>query len=209
MVENRPLATAISHLRAGARRADRRLPAVHRPSSPPRTRRERSCRCRCRCCRATHLVENYRLALVRHERQRGSHGAGGPHDDRSAWSRRWSSRIGKIAISLLSAFAIVYFRFPLRMFFFWMIFVTLMLPVEVRIVPDLQGGVGPGHAQHLRRPDGAADRLGHGHLPVPPVLPDRARRTGGGRAHRRRRADALLQGRAAAAVAAPASRRCS
>jgi len=43
--------------------------------------------------------------------------------------------IGKIAISLISAFAIVYFRFPLRNFFFWMIFVTLMLPVEVRILP--------------------------------------------------------------------------
>jgi sn-glycerol 3-phosphate transport system permease protein len=43
--------------------------------------------------------------------------------------------IGKIAISLLSAFAIVYFRFPLRRTFFWMIFVTLMLPVEVRILP--------------------------------------------------------------------------
>ena len=46
--------------------------------------------------------------------------------------------IGKIAISLLSAFAIVYFRFPLRTFFFWMIFVTLMLPVEVRILPTYQ-----------------------------------------------------------------------
>ena len=46
-----------------------------------------------------------------------------------------SIAIGKIAISLLSAFAIVYFRFPLRMFFFWMIFLTLMLPVEVRILP--------------------------------------------------------------------------
>ena len=43
--------------------------------------------------------------------------------------------IGKIAISLLSAFAIVYFRFPFRMLFFWAIFVTLMLPVEVRIGP--------------------------------------------------------------------------
>jgi sn-glycerol 3-phosphate transport system permease protein len=43
--------------------------------------------------------------------------------------------IGKIAISLLSAFAIVYFRFPFRMFFFWAVFVTLMLPVEVRIFP--------------------------------------------------------------------------
>ena len=43
--------------------------------------------------------------------------------------------IGKIAISLLSAFAIVYFRFPFRGTVFWMIFVTLMLPVEVRIGP--------------------------------------------------------------------------
>ena len=43
--------------------------------------------------------------------------------------------IGKIAISLLSAFAIVYFRFRFRGLAFWMIFVTLMLPVEVRILP--------------------------------------------------------------------------
>jgi sn-glycerol 3-phosphate transport system permease protein len=43
--------------------------------------------------------------------------------------------IGKIAISILSAFAIVYFRFPLRTLAFWMIFITLMLPVEVRIFP--------------------------------------------------------------------------
>ena len=43
--------------------------------------------------------------------------------------------VGKIAISLLSAFAIVYFRFPFRIAFFWLIFVTLMLPVEVRIIP--------------------------------------------------------------------------
>jgi sn-glycerol 3-phosphate transport system permease protein len=43
--------------------------------------------------------------------------------------------IGKITISILSAFAIVYFRFPLKNFFFWMIFITLMLPVEVRILP--------------------------------------------------------------------------
>jgi sn-glycerol 3-phosphate transport system permease protein len=43
--------------------------------------------------------------------------------------------VGKIAISIIASFAIVYFRFPLRNFFFWMIFVTLMLPVEVRILP--------------------------------------------------------------------------
>ena len=46
--------------------------------------------------------------------------------------------LGKIAISIISAFAIVYFRFPLRNFFFWMIFVTLMLPVEVRIIPTFK-----------------------------------------------------------------------
>jgi sn-glycerol 3-phosphate transport system permease protein len=46
--------------------------------------------------------------------------------------------IGKIAISIISSFAIVYFRFPLRNFFFWMIFVTLMLPVEVRIIPTFK-----------------------------------------------------------------------
>ncbi len=45
---------------------------------------------------------------------------------------------GKITISIIAAFAIVYFRFPLRMFFFWMIFITLMLPVEVRILPTYQ-----------------------------------------------------------------------
>ncbi len=43
--------------------------------------------------------------------------------------------VGKIVISLLSAFAIVYFRFPFRNLVFWMIFITLMLPVEVRILP--------------------------------------------------------------------------
>ena len=43
--------------------------------------------------------------------------------------------IGKIVISALSAFAIVYFRFRFRMAVFWMIFITLMLPVEVRILP--------------------------------------------------------------------------
>jgi sn-glycerol 3-phosphate transport system permease protein len=46
--------------------------------------------------------------------------------------------LGKISISIISAFAIVYFRFPMRNFIFWMIFVTLMLPVEVRIIPTFK-----------------------------------------------------------------------
>jgi len=52
--------------------------------------------------------------------------------------------LGKIAISLLSAFAIVYFRFPGRRLFFWLIFLTLMLPVEVRIVPTYEVAAGFG-----------------------------------------------------------------
>lgn len=52
--------------------------------------------------------------------------------------------VGKIIISLLSAFAIVYFRFPGRKTFFWMIFITLMLPVEVRIVPTFEVVAGFG-----------------------------------------------------------------
>lgn len=46
--------------------------------------------------------------------------------------------VGKIVISFMSAFAIVYFRFPLRNLCFWLIFMTLMLPVEVRIVPTFE-----------------------------------------------------------------------
>jgi sn-glycerol 3-phosphate transport system permease protein len=46
-----------------------------------------------------------------------------------------SIAVGKIIISIASAYAIVFFRFPLRMVFFWLIFITLMLPVEVRILP--------------------------------------------------------------------------
>jgi sn-glycerol 3-phosphate transport system permease protein len=61
------------------------------------------------------------------------------------WSMMWNSFImamvialGKIAISVISAYAVVFFSFPGRMLFFWMIFITLMLPVEVRIVPTYQ-----------------------------------------------------------------------
>lgn len=46
--------------------------------------------------------------------------------------------LGKIAISIVSAYAVAFFRFPLRMAFFWMIFITLMLPVEVRIIPTYE-----------------------------------------------------------------------
>ncbi|MEO8056792.1 MAG: sn-glycerol-3-phosphate ABC transporter permease UgpE [Burkholderiales bacterium] len=82
----------------------------------------------------SHFLENYRDALTGH--------GGGAGSNAPVGRMMWVSLVtalgiafGKIAVSLLSAFALVYFRFPFRNFFFWAIFVTLMLPVEVRILP--------------------------------------------------------------------------
>ena len=80
-----------------------------------------------------HLIDNYGAALL---------GADTPGARVVVGRMMWISfvtamviAVGKIAISLLSAFAIVYFRFPFKKIVFWMIFITLMLPVEVRILP--------------------------------------------------------------------------
>ena len=82
---------------------------------------------------------------------------------------------GKISISLIAAYAIVYFRFPFRMGCFWLIFITLMLPVEVRILPTFPGRCEPGYAQQLLGIVDPADCQCDRDLPVPAVLPDRAR----------------------------------
>ncbi|MEJ5022008.1 ABC transporter permease subunit [Ochrobactrum vermis] len=46
--------------------------------------------------------------------------------------------VGKLVLSLLAAFAVTYFRFPFRMTAFWLIFISMMLPIEVRIVPTYE-----------------------------------------------------------------------
>ena len=81
-----------------------------------------------------HLIENYSAALKGTGQGQASNAPVGRMMMVSLITALVIA-IGKIAISLLSAFAIVYFRFRFRMFFFWAIFVTLMLPVEVRIGP--------------------------------------------------------------------------
>ena len=84
------------------------------------------------------FLESYRLALFGGETSLGSKvPAVWPMMQTSLISALIIS-IGKISISLLSAFALVYFRFPLKNLFFWMIFITLMLPVEVRISPTYE-----------------------------------------------------------------------
>ena len=83
------------------------------------------------------FLHNYAAALTGSERGPGS----GAPVARMMWVSLVSALVislGKIAISLLSAFAIVYFRFPFKQLVFWSIFVTLMLPVEVRIFPTYQ-----------------------------------------------------------------------
>ena len=83
-----------------------------------------------------HLVENYRQVLT----------AGSTKGSQAAVATMLGNSLvmalgialGKIAISIIASFAIVYFRFPGRNFVFWMIFVTLMLPVEVRILPTFK-----------------------------------------------------------------------
>ena len=82
----------------------------------------------------SHMVENYTAVLTGTQEGGGSTASVGRMMIVSLVTALVIA-IGKITISLLSAFAIVYFRFPFRMFFFWTIFVTLMLPVEVRIFP--------------------------------------------------------------------------
>ena len=84
----------------------------------------------------SHLWENYQAALF---------GSGKLGFNTNVVHMMWVSfvvamviTVGKIAISLLSAFAIVYFRFPFKGICFWLIFITLMLPVEVRIGPTYQ-----------------------------------------------------------------------
>jgi sn-glycerol 3-phosphate transport system permease protein len=80
----------------------------------------------------THFIENYRIALTGGDARRGTDAPVGRMMMVSLISALVIT-VGKIVISILSAFAIVYFRFPFRTLCFWAIFVTLMLPVEVRI----------------------------------------------------------------------------
>ncbi|RTL71379.1 MAG: sn-glycerol-3-phosphate ABC transporter permease UgpE [Hyphomicrobiales bacterium] len=136
MVENRPILTAVSHLVLLIGIAVIAFPlwmtfvaSTHdqatmlRPPVP--------------LWPGTHMLENYRTVLFE------GFGTGAARTPLhvsllNSLIMALGVSIGKIAISITAAYAVVYFRFPLRMFFFWLIFVTLMLPVEVRIVPTYQ-----------------------------------------------------------------------
>ncbi len=135
MVENRPVLNAISHLLLILGVAATLLPiwitfvaSTHAP--------EELLRSPIPMWPGDRLWQNYAEVLTG-----GISGAGGVPVGVMMFNSlvmALSIAIGKIAISLIAAYAIVYFRFPFRMGVFWLIFVTLMLPVEVRILPTFK-----------------------------------------------------------------------
>ena len=138
MIENRPVATMLSHLVlvlgvlivafpvyitfvASTHTAEAIVQNVPMPLLP-----------------GDNLLQSYKLALFGGQTAYGSTIAPVAPMMMVSLISALTIAIGKIVISLLSAFAVVYFRFPGRSLVFWMIFITLMLPVEVRILPTFK-----------------------------------------------------------------------
>jgi sn-glycerol 3-phosphate transport system permease protein len=133
MVENRPVLTFVSHLILALGVAVIAFP-VYITFVASTLAADEVLQAPMPLVPGTHLIENYATVLGK--------GLSGNVTSAPVGRMMVNSLItaliiplGKITISLLSAFAIVYFRFRFRMLAFWMIFVTLMLPVEVRIIP--------------------------------------------------------------------------
>jgi sn-glycerol 3-phosphate transport system permease protein len=135
MIENRPAATVLAHLTLVLGVLIVGFPVYLTFVASTQTAEQIVQNVPMSLLPGSHMIESYKLALFGGTTQYGSTIA-------PVAPMLWVSlvsalviSIGKIAISLLSAFAVVYFRFPGRSLVFWMVFVTLMLPVEVRILP--------------------------------------------------------------------------
>jgi sn-glycerol 3-phosphate transport system permease protein len=135
MIENRPAARVLSHLVLILGVLIVAFPVYLTFIASTHTAKEIAQNAPMSLLPGNNIVQSYSLALFGGQTDNG---ARTPPVAPMLWVSLVSAlviSIGKIAISLLSAFAVVYFRFPLRNLVFWMIFVTLMLPVEVRILP--------------------------------------------------------------------------
>lgn len=137
MVEHRPLSRAATHLILAAGIAAVCLPVwlVFVASTHPI---ENILRVPMPLLPGDRLIDNYSLAFSPEIKTKGI-------GDVPIGTMLFNSTVmalciavGKIAISILSAFALVYFRFRFRVAVFWMILITLMLPVEVRIIPTFK-----------------------------------------------------------------------
>jgi sn-glycerol 3-phosphate transport system permease protein len=138
MVENRPAATVLSHLVLVLGVLIVAFPVYITFIASTQTAAQIVQNVPMSLLPGSNMLNSYRVALLGGTSEYGAKIA-------SVAPMLWVSlvmavciAVGKIAISLLSAFAVVYFRFPFRSLVFWMIFVTLMLPVEVRIGPTYQ-----------------------------------------------------------------------
>ena len=135
MVENRPIATLLSHLVLVLGALIIAFPVYITFIASTQTAEQIVQHVPMSLLPGDNLVQSYRFALLGGQTEMGGKIA---PVSRMLWVSLVTAMVisvGKIVISLLSAFAIVYFRFPFRNLVFWMIFVTLMLPVEVRILP--------------------------------------------------------------------------
>ena len=135
MVENRPVATLLSHLVLVLGVIIVAFPVYITFIASTQTTEQIVQHVPMSLVPGDNMLESYKFALLGGQTETGGKIA---PVSRMLWVSLVTAlviSIGKIAISLLSAFAIVYFRFPFRNTVFWMIFVTLMLPVEVRILP--------------------------------------------------------------------------
>ena len=138
MVERRPILSLVAHLVLIVGVALVAFPLVVTLIASTQTAQQIVQQAPMSLIPGTNLIESYRTALFGGQSEYGSRIA-------PVAPMMWTSllsaltiAIGKIIISLLSAFAFVYFRCPGRTLCFWMIFVTLMLPVEVRIGPTYE-----------------------------------------------------------------------
>ena len=135
MVENRPAATVLSHLVLVLGVLIVAFPVYLTFVASTQTAEQIVQNVPMSLLPGSNMLESYRLALFGGTTQYGSKLNPVAPMLMVSMVSALTIAIGKIAISLLSAFAVVYFRFPGRSLVFWMIFVTLMLPVEVRILP--------------------------------------------------------------------------
>ena len=135
MVENRPAATVLSHLVLVLGVLIVAFPVYLTFVASTQTAEQIVQNVPMSLLPVSNMLESYRVALFGGTTQYGSKINPVAPMLMVSMISALTIAIGKIAISLLSAFAVVYFRFPGRSLVFWMIFVTLMLPVEVRILP--------------------------------------------------------------------------
>ena len=135
MVENRPLATVLAHLVLVLGVLIVAFPVYITFVASTQTAEQIVQNVPMSLLPGDNLVQSYRFALFGGVTEYGSRIAPVAPMMMVSLASALIISIGKIVISLLSAFAVVYFRFPFRSLVFWLIFITLMLPVEVRIGP--------------------------------------------------------------------------